>query len=144
MNDRTSIDWWLVVLSTILVITATTGLRITTLATAQRFVTSAATVGTVPMSQPSPDRVGRAVSTVWRRFPPTTCLTAAIACHAILTAYGYDSQLRIGVRRTDSELQAHAWVEHDNTVVVSDGDDPSTYNVLTSDQANPGVVSILE
>lgn len=40
------------------------------------------------------------------------CLPQSLALQALLRRQGLSAELRIGVRRADGKLQAHAWVEH--------------------------------
>lgn len=43
---------------------------------------------------------------------PLNCLPRSLALQALLRAHGVSARLRIGVRREDGALRAHAWVEH--------------------------------
>lgn len=69
---------------------------------------------------------GRAVTgrVVWAinsvsRLLGTTCLPRALATHTLLARRGLSSELRIGVTRSPgSLLEAHAWVEDENTVLI--------------------------
>ena len=40
------------------------------------------------------------------------CLSASIALESLLRRYGVDGRLRLGIRRHDGRIEAHAWVEH--------------------------------
>lgn len=52
-------------------------------------------------------------------FPRNPCLTEALVVHRLLRRKGYPSLLRIGVRKaSQSELEAHAWVESQGVVVI--------------------------
>jgi hypothetical protein len=42
---------------------------------------------------------------------PMTCLPRSLVLHLMLARMGIKSELRIGVRKADGRLQAHAWVE---------------------------------
>jgi hypothetical protein len=42
---------------------------------------------------------------------PTTCLSEAIAARALLARYGHVGELRIGIRKNEGSLDAHAWLE---------------------------------
>lgn len=42
-----------------------------------------------------------------------TCLPRALALAQALSEHGYDANVRIGVRRSDAGVAAHAWVELD-------------------------------
>jgi hypothetical protein len=46
-----------------------------------------------------------------------TCLPRALALRAMLAARGVASVLRIGVRRRDGAIEAHAWIEVDGAAV---------------------------
>ncbi|HVJ67195.1 MAG TPA: lasso peptide biosynthesis B2 protein [Caulifigura sp.] len=53
------------------------------------------------------------------------CLRSSLVLNYLLRRRGYDSQLRIGVRREGHKFEAHAWVElHDR--VVNDTQDVAT------------------
>ena len=49
---------------------------------------------------------------------PLTCLAEALAGRALLARYGLSSELRIGVRRSDSMIEAHAWLECPGDVLI--------------------------
>ena len=40
------------------------------------------------------------------------CLSASITLESLLRRYGFDGCLRLGIRRHDGRIEAHAWVEH--------------------------------
>lgn len=63
-------------------------------------------------------RLAKTLSAVNRYVPHATCLTQALAGQRLLAAHGYPSRLRIGVRKDGARLSAHAWLEHEGTVVV--------------------------
>jgi hypothetical protein len=44
-------------------------------------------------------------------FLPSTCLTRSLLLHSMLLRRGVASHLRIGVRKENQILKAHAWVE---------------------------------
>jgi hypothetical protein len=46
-----------------------------------------------------------------------TCLPRALTLRAMLAARGVASVLRIGVRRRDGAIEAHAWIEVDGAAV---------------------------
>lgn len=46
-----------------------------------------------------------------------TCLRRALVLQRLLRQRGADAQLRIGVRKVDGALQAHAWVEYDGHII---------------------------
>ncbi|MFC1500045.1 lasso peptide biosynthesis B2 protein [Candidatus Zixiibacteriota bacterium] len=58
------------------------------------------------------------------RFAPvrSTCLKESLILHRILDRHQISSDLRIGVLRTNGELQAHAWLERNGVPIF--GYDP--------------------
>lgn len=81
----------------------------------------------------SSDRIVWAVITASRYVLGTGgCLTQALAVQALLKRQGYPSRLRLGVRRPGGKhLQAHAWVESQDRVVVGGGE-LTQYTPLTA------------
>jgi hypothetical protein len=70
----------------------------------------------------SVDRCVWAVKAISRYSPRATCLTQALAVHALLVRSGHDSCVEIGVARTAERLEAHAWVTCEGQVVVGGPD----------------------
>ncbi|MBK8025736.1 MAG: lasso peptide biosynthesis B2 protein [Chloroflexi bacterium] len=57
-------------------------------------------------------RMARMVNAAARRSPyKANCLKRSLALWWLLRRRGIDSELRIGVRKKDNALQAHAWIE---------------------------------
>jgi hypothetical protein len=78
-------------------------------------------------------RVAWAVATVSRNMPKATCLTQALATQVPLGRRGHPAHLRIGAARSPAgQLQAHAWVESEGTIVIGRVDDLSRYTLLPS------------
>jgi hypothetical protein len=58
-------------------------------------------------------RVARVVAIASRHGPiRPRCLSAALALRSLLRRHGMDASLRLGVRKHEGRLEAHAWVEH--------------------------------
>jgi hypothetical protein len=75
-------------------------------------------------------RIAWAVARVSRRIPHATCLVRALTAQLLLAKYGFPSELRVGVSKTDgSGLLAHAWLESGGLVVLG-GDDLPRYTPL--------------
>lgn len=53
-----------------------------------------------------------------RLLPSGPCLTKALVAQALLARQGYDTTLRIGVQRDAKKLTAHAWLEHEQNIVI--------------------------
>ncbi|HEU5451494.1 MAG TPA: lasso peptide biosynthesis B2 protein [Terriglobales bacterium] len=64
----------------------------------------------------SPGRLALLFHAVARRYP-ARCLVRSLALCWLLARHGFKSEVRIGVRRAGSELDAHAWVERDGAVL---------------------------
>jgi Transglutaminase-like superfamily len=59
------------------------------------------------------------------------CLARALTLHSLMQQQGYDPILRIGVIKNPLEsLQAHAWVEYRDEVVIGNLPDLEKYGVL--------------
>ncbi|MEZ5422166.1 MAG: lasso peptide biosynthesis B2 protein [Pyrinomonadaceae bacterium] len=78
------------------------------------------------------DEVLRSVRRCSRYIPAASCLTQALAAKTILKHYGQPSKIRIGVAPTDSTIEAHAWVEIDNKIVLGRLRQHARFAVMTS------------
>ena len=99
------------------------GLRVLPFATLRTLLARLARTGRWTDGQGSGtarDRTIWAVETASRYFPAIgTCLTQALAIHALLARQGCTSILRIGVKRdTDGKFIAHAWLEKDGIILI--------------------------
>lgn len=72
--------------------------------------------------------VARAVRWLGRFFGARRCLVEALAARELLALRGISSTVRFGVTRAGAALTAHAWLEHEGTVVVGGG--PHTHAPL--------------
>ncbi|HVG24673.1 MAG TPA: lasso peptide biosynthesis B2 protein [Thermoanaerobaculia bacterium] len=59
----------------------------------------------------SSPRVIWGVRAVAARVPAATCLTQALAASVLLSRYGHEFTLRVGVAKEGNALRAHAWLE---------------------------------
>ena len=50
-------------------------------------------------------------------FLKATCLERSLALWWLLARHGVATQLRIGVRKTCEQFEAHAWVEHGGVAI---------------------------
>lgn len=70
-----------------------------------------------------PTRIAHLVDAAARRIPGRpACLTRSVTLCCLLRRRGLPATLRVGVRKSEGRLEAHAWVELDG-VVVNDRDD---------------------
>ena len=61
----------------------------------------------------------------WRyQIIKPNCLPTSLALQAFLSRYGFAGQIRIGVRKEDEKLKAHAWLETGSEDILSDLYDP--------------------
>jgi hypothetical protein len=56
------------------------------------------------------DHLAWAVATASRRSPGATCLVQAVALQHLLSDSGHESELVIGVDKSDGDFAAHAWL----------------------------------
>ncbi len=63
-----------------------------------------------------------AIQVMSRFIPRATCLVRALAGQILLSQYGYDSNIKIGVSRDKGEFEAHAWLEYGNYVVLGESE----------------------
>ena len=60
-----------------------------------------------------------ALETAKRKNPiPGNCLTEALTAEALFKQFGYEPVLCIGASRQNGNFAAHAWLEHDQVVMV--------------------------
>jgi len=57
-----------------------------------------------------------------RYIPRATCLVQALAGFILFSKYGYDTSIKIGVLTENGEFEAHAWLEHDDKVVLGESE----------------------
>lgn len=83
---------------------------------------------------PGYTRIVSAVGAADRGLPGSRkCLARSLAAEALLRAYGYAPEHRIGVaKETGGELQAHSWLELDGDVILGDLDDLGRFDPLPS------------
>lgn len=83
------------------------------------------------------DRLTRAVRTMFPYVPKASCLTQALTAQTLLARHGYASRLRIGVAPGQGiPLDAHAWVQIDERVVIGNRPNLTTYAVLPAFELN--------
>lgn len=114
-------DRWLIVEALLLVGLVQAGLRILSFAILQRLLAAAKRVR--GRARPRPARIAWAVNAAARLVPGRTCLTDALAADVMLCRRGYQSLLRIGVKKRAGgagPLEAHAWVECDGSIVAGE------------------------
>jgi Transglutaminase-like superfamily len=65
-------------------------------------------------------QLARAVCFASRYVPQATCLTQAVALHILLKREGFQSRIRIGAAKSSGEVEFHAWVVHEDRVLIGD------------------------
>jgi hypothetical protein len=84
----------------------------------------------------------RMVQVAGRRYPfrITNCLTQSVTLWWLLCRHGIESNLRIGVRKEQDQLKAHAWVECQGFVLNDTFDVQNRYfpfkGSILADEAN--------
>jgi len=70
-----------------------------------------------------PHRVARLVELAARHgVLRANCLATSLALQSLLASAGFPAELRIGVRKHDLRLEAHAWVERHGEPLLEDPD----------------------
>lgn len=96
-----------------------------------------------PTARPGDDlarvrEIGRVVAIASRHAAiPGTCLHRSLTLWWLLLRRGFASDLRLGARKVDGTLTAHAWVEHDGVVINDDAATTRGYSSLHWVAANP-------
>jgi len=76
-------------------------------------------------------RLAWAVQAAGRRVPGASCLVQALALHRLMTQAGHAGTLHVGVARNDGRgVDAHAWVEHRDSIVLGDCGDVGRYATI--------------
>jgi hypothetical protein len=74
--------------------------------------------------------VTRSVARCSRLVPGAKCLVKALATKAVLRHYGQQSNIRLGVAKSDVSIAAHAWVEIDGRIIFGMQAHNTRYTVL--------------
>jgi hypothetical protein len=107
----------------ILVCAVRIGLWCGPFSTIRRIVAFLSTTGPLRTTRFSVEQLSQAVAGVSRYVPRATCLTQALALHILLRRRRLPSTIRIGVaKQQGGPLEAHAWVESEDRVVMGDFD----------------------
>ena len=78
-----------------------------------------------------PNQVAAIISRTSRWIPGANCLTEALCCQAILLRNGFDAKMVLGLeRQANSKLEAHAWIELDDAVIIGDNGKLDTYKTM--------------
>jgi Transglutaminase-like superfamily len=72
----------------------------------------------LPKHPPTCEEICRAVEAAGGFLPGATCLAKARVGCAMLNRFGYPAEIRLGVLKKLSELEAHAWVECGGMIVI--------------------------
>jgi hypothetical protein len=86
----------------------------------------------------SPPQIVRAVESASRFVPGgANCLTRALTTRMLMTRYGLDSSLRLGVTKASRGiLEAHAWIEYNGAVLIG-GRGSDRFALLPDLEAKP-------
>ncbi len=115
-----------------LLLTIRVAVVIVTFSKLRRALVRISTAGAVPGS-PTPVRITWAVKAADRKIPgERTCLMRSLTTEVLLTLYGYRPEHRIGVDPTDTEFQAHSWLEYDGQILIGELEDLSRFTPLPS------------
>jgi len=85
------------------------------------------------VEQTSLDKIIWAVTVASRYMPGVKCLASALTTQVLLAQQCYVSDLRIGVAKSEEgQLEAHAWVESQERIMIGGLADLSRYTPLPS------------
>ena len=71
------------------------------------------------IARPQAQRIPWAVRVASILMPNATCLPQALAVHFLLLRNGYAAELKIGAAKNNAGvLEAHAWVTHEEQIVI--------------------------
>ncbi len=77
-------------------------------------------------------RIVWAIKTAARYVPACTCLVQALVAERVLTRLGHDAKMHIGVAKdATGSLEAHAWVEGNQGVLIGELPDLDRFAPLT-------------
>ena len=80
------------------------------------------------------DNIARAVYRSGRYQPGNPmCLARALTTAVLMNIYDFPHQINIGVAKSDSGIDAHAWIVSQGVVVVGDMPDLSRYVVMSAE-----------
>lgn len=114
-------DRWLVLEAIMLISIVQAGFRILPFATLLRVLSAAKRLR--HRSHHRQSRIGWAVTAAAKLVPGRTCLSDALAADVMLCRRGYQSSLRLGVKKRNGSAEppeAHAWVESNGTIVAGE------------------------
>lgn len=86
----------------------------------------------MPASDVVPSEVAWSVNAAARLVPGSTCLVRALAVRILLARAGIPSLVYVGVRRTATGIDAHAWLECQEEMCMG-ARDRDTYAALSRD-----------
>ena len=100
-------------------------LRVGGVRLAQRAIDSGRFPGGLARSQAPLDapQLARLVAAAARWGPcRASCMVRSLTLQGLLKRHGLQGQLRLGVRKAGSQLEAHAWVEHQGRPLMEPAD----------------------
>ena len=86
-----------------------------------------------PQAQRDVEELSYLVHALSPLVPQASCLTQALAGKALLAQYGHNVELQIGVMKDEvnqTEIKAHAWLTHNNKVVLGQVPNLAAYSTL--------------
>lgn len=82
------------------------------------------------------DLVGKAA---WRGFYPVTCLPRSMSLWALLRRHAIPANLCIGLRKSETGIQGHAWVEVNQTPLLERVDINQEFIQIPLANLKPGI-----
>jgi len=86
-----------------------------------------------------PERMARLLHLAARHGPyRPACLVRSLALQRLLHRDGFAADLRIGVRKQDGALEAHAWLEHDGRRLLDADGESDAFTAFEALPRDPG------
>lgn len=109
------------------------GLRFVPFQTLQSKLETASQLFPKAKEQLSVGKIIWVVNASSRYMPGVKCLARALTAQVLMKQHGHPSELRIGVAKAETgELEAHAWIEHRERVVIGNLNDLQRYVPMPS------------
>jgi hypothetical protein len=91
------------------------------------------------------ESIAWSIAAASRFIPHASCLTQALAAHAMLLREGIPSGLNFGVAKTEAgAFEAHAWLESQGRIVTGNSHDLERYALLLPGQGSYGSSNFLD
>jgi hypothetical protein len=128
-RELSAAEWWILWQAVGLLLIVSLGLRVFGLKRVQAHLLKH--IPGQPKRLESPPRVIAQIVNGTARIVRAKCLARSLVLWWLLKRRGIDSQIRMGIRKENGALLAHAWVELDHVVLNDRADIDIEYEPIT-------------